>query len=180
MFRDGFDKLCWALLAAALISLVVVLAVGDSTHAGRPGSGLGKALEREMAYRGRIELINKLYGPVESLRSTGNKQEALLKLDELIRQYPGEAHGHILQGQILWEMGALDEAISSFVEGVTLNGDYVDTKSPLSRRPEIQRLVDEGLKKTGARAAANPDNRSVAVSLRKVNYLKSRLAGGCE
>ena len=180
MFKDTFDKICWALLAAALISVVIVLTVGSSTHDVKPGGGLGKALERDMAYRGRVELVNKLYGPVDNLRSTGNKQEALLKLDELIRQYPGEAHGHILQGQILWEMGAFDEAVSSFVEGVTLNGDYVDAKSPLSRRAEIQRLVDEGLKKYGARAAANPGNRSVAVSLRKVSYLKSRLAGGCE
>jgi cytochrome c-type biogenesis protein CcmH/NrfG len=179
MFKDTFDKLCWTLLAAALVSLVIVLAAGSRLD-GKPGSGLGKALERDMAYRGRVELIKKLYGPVENLHSTGNKQEALLKLDELIRQYPGEAHGHILQGQILWEMGAFDEAVSSFVEGVTLNGDYVDAKSPLSRRAEIQRLVDEGLKKNGARAAANPGNRSVAVSLRKVSYLKSRLAGGCE
>jgi hypothetical protein len=77
-------------------------------------------------------------------------------------------------------MGALDEALSSYVEGVKLNGDYVDAKSPLSRRAEIQRLVDEGLKDIGRRTAADPGNRSLAVSREKVNYLKSRLAGGCE
>jgi hypothetical protein len=77
-------------------------------------------------------------------------------------------------------MGAFDEAVSSYVEGVKLNGDYVDAKSPLSRRTEIQRLVDEGLKSINQRAAASPDNRSLAVSRQKINYLKSRLAGGCE
>jgi hypothetical protein len=77
-------------------------------------------------------------------------------------------------------MGALDEAVSSYVEGIKLNGDYVDRKSPLSRRPEIQRLVDEGLKRLASRAAANPDNRSLAASRQKIYYLKSRLAGGCE
>ena len=35
-------------------------------------------------------------------------------------------------------------------------------------------------KSIGARAAANPDNRSIAAAMRKINYLKSRLAGGCE
>lgn len=180
MGKDTFDKICWVLLLAAIVSIITVIVVNRESQDGTSGSGLGKALEREMGYRARVELIVKLYGPVKELRKNGNRQQALLKLDELIRKYPGEAHGHILQGQILREMGALDEAISSYVEGVKLNGDYVDDKSPLTQRAEIQRLVDEGIKSVGARAVANPANRSIAVSLRKVNYLKSRLAGGCE
>jgi len=180
MFKDRFDKICWALLAAAVATLVTMLLAGGGKTDGKAASGLGKALERDMAYRARVELIGKLYGPVETLQKAGNRQEALLRLDGLIRSYPGEAHGHILQGQILFEMGALDESISSFYEGVKLNGDYVDSKSPLSRRAEIQRLVDEGTRSVSARAGANPDNRSIAASMRKINYFKSRLAGGCE
>ncbi len=180
MFKDGFDKICWVLLATVLISLIAVLVAGSNKPEGKADNGLGKALERDMAYRARVELINKLYGPVEALHKAGSKQQALLKLDELNRTYPGEAHGHILQGQILLEMGVLEEALSSFYEGIKLNGDYIDNKSPLSRRPVIQRVVDEGSKSISARAGANPDNKSIAASMRKVNYLKSRLAGGCE
>lgn len=180
MFKDHFDKICWALLSIAVAALLFVIISDSGKTAGKAGGGLGKAVEREMAYQARIELINKLYGPVEALHKSGNQQEALLKLDQLIRTYPGEAHGHILQGQILREMGGLDEALSSFVAGVKLNGDYVDSKSPLSHRPEIQSLVDEGSKSIGARAAANPGNQSIAASMGKINYLKSRLAGGCE
>jgi tetratricopeptide (TPR) repeat protein len=143
-------------------------------------AGLNKAVERETSYRARIELIDKTYAPVEELRKAGNMQAALLKLDELIRKYPGEAHGHILQGELLRDMGALEEAVSSYVEGVKLNGDYVDQKSPLSRRGQIKRIVEEGTRSLGSRAAANPDNRSLTVSRQKINYLKSRLAGGCE
>lgn len=139
-----------------------------------------KSLERELAYRARVELINQLYAPVEKLHKDGNNQTALLKLDELIRKYPAEGHGHILQGAILLEMGALDEAVTSYVTGVKLNGDYVDVKSPLSKRTEIQRLVDEGLKMIGQRSSANSANTSLAASRQKLNYLKSRLAGGCE
>jgi len=180
MFKDRFDKICWAALAITLASLMAILIASNGKPEGKSGNALGKALERDMAYKARVELINKLYGPVELLQKSDSKQEALLKLDELIRLYPGEAHGHILQGQILFEMGAIDEAITSFFEGVKLNGDYVDSKSPLSRRPEIQRLIDEAAKSISMRADANPDNKSIAASMRKVNYLKSRLAGGCE
>lgn len=179
MFKDTFDKLCWASLAIVLIALLVLLGMNAGSE-GKAASGLDKAVEREMAYHARVELIAKLYGPVDGLRREGKNQEALLKLDELVRKYPGEAHGHILQGEILREMGALDEAVASYVAGVKLNGDYLDDKSPLSRRGDIQRLVDEGLKSIGARSAANPGNRTIAASLQKVNYLRSRLAGGCE
>ena len=75
---------------------------------------------------------------------------------------------------------ALDEAVATFVEGVRLNGDYVDGKSPLSRRLEIGKVTDEGLEVIGRRARANPENRSAVVALKNVNYLRSRLAGGCE
>ncbi|RII26173.1 MAG: hypothetical protein CXR31_10730 [Geobacter sp.] len=180
MFKDTFDKLCWACLALVLIALVVLLVMKAGTGEGKAATGLDKAVEREMAYHARVEFIAKLYGPVDALRKEGKNQEALLKLDELVRKYPGEAHGYILQGEILRDMGALDEAVASYVAGIKLNGDYLDDKSPLSRRADIQRLVDEGLKNIGARAAANPGNRTIAASLQKVNYLRSRLAGGCE
>lgn len=179
MFTDTFDKITWLLLAVVIAALAGVLATNHGAGAGR-AAGLGKAVEREMAYRARVELLARLYGPVEELRTAGNDQEALLRLNELIRSYPGEAHGYILRGEILRKMGALDEAVASFEEGVRLNGDYVDAQSPLSRRRAIEGLVAEGLAGIGGRAAANPGNRSLAASLRKVNYLKSRLAGGCE
>jgi cytochrome c-type biogenesis protein CcmH/NrfG len=180
MCKDVFDKLCWLFLIVVIISLAALLYKNSATGSEKQAAGPGKALERELASRAKVELITQLYAPVESLRKEGSNQTALLKLDELIRKYPAEGHGHILQGQILQSMGAFDEALSSYVDGVKLNGDYVDAKSPLSRRAEIQRLVDEGLKNINQRASSNPGNRSLAASRQKLNYLKSRLAGGCE
>lgn len=180
MFKDSFDKICLFFLVLVICSLLVVLVSNRGRSEGKTAPGLDKAMEREMATRARLELIGKLYAPVEELRRTGNNQSALLKLNELIGKYPGEAHGHILLGEILRDMGALDEAVSSFVEGVKLNGDYVDANCQLSRREEIKRLVDEGLKSIGERAVTNPGNRSLSVPKQKLNYLKSRLAGGCE
>ncbi len=181
MLKDAFDKILWSLLAVTLVALVVVLA-GHATGGGtgKRAAGLDKALERQMAYQARVDLLGKLYGPVETLSRAGDLQTALFKLDELRRLYPQEAHGAILKGEILGRMGALEESVASYVEGVRLNGDYVDRKSPLSRRAEIQKVTDEGVRVIGSRARANPGNRSLAVALNNVNYLRSRLAGGCE
>ncbi len=180
MINDRFDRLLWLLLIVAVTALVVLLGIAPQGGARNGSTGVSKAMEREMAHQARTALLQKIYGPVESLHQAGNFQGALLKLDELARAYPGEAHGHILQGEILHGMGALEEAVASYVEGVKLNGEYVDGKSPLSRRKEVQQLVDEGMRTIGSRAKSNPGNRSVAAALRNVYYLQSRLAGGCE
>ena len=181
MPKGAYDRIITGLLGVTLIALVWML-VGHGTGGGavKNPDVLDKARERAMAYQARLELLRKLYGSVESLRSTGDFQSALFKLDELNRAYPQEAHGYILKGEILNGMGALDEALANFVAGVRLNGDYVDGKSPLSRRLEIEKVADEGLRVIGTRVRANPENRSAAVALKNVYYLKSRLAGGCE
>jgi tetratricopeptide (TPR) repeat protein len=181
MLKDAFDKSLWFLLALTLVALAVVLSGHEAGgEGGKNGVGLDKALERQMAFQARVDLIRKLYAPVDSLLQAGDLQGALFKLDELARMYPNEAHGCILRGEILSRMGALEEALASYVQGVRLNGDYVDGKSPVSRRAEIQRVVDEGLRVIGSKARANPGNRSLAVVSSNINYLRSRLAGGCE
>jgi len=180
MGRDRFDRLlCLSLVAVAAALAALLLSAGGRTGEGGV-AGLDKALEEQMAYQARVALLQKLYGPVEALRQEGNSQAALLHLDELAGRYPGEAHGYILKGEILHAMGALEEAVASYVEGVRRNGDYIDPQSPLSRRTEIRQLVDEGMAVVGERARSHPDNRSLAKALLDVRYLQSRLSGGCE
>lgn len=179
--RDRFDSLLWLGLALSLggVALLFLLGAPRGSEA-RDRSAVDRAMERAIAQRARAAFLQDLYGEVEALRAAGSGQAALLKLEELGRQYPGEAHGLILKGAILAESGALEEAVKNYVRGVRLDGDYIDAQSLLSRRTEIRRLVEEGLETLGARAKAHPDNRSVAASLRDVYYLQSRLAGGCE
>lgn len=181
MLKDAFDKILCSLLAVTLVALALVLFSDETgSGAGKKAAGVEKAMERQMAYQARVELLQKLYGPVESLRRSGQLQTALFRLDDLARQYPGEAHGHILKGEMLSGMGALEQAVASFVEGVRLNGDYIDAKSPLSRRSEIEKVADQGLRVIGNDLRLHPENRSLAAALKNVNYLRSRLAGGCE
>jgi len=177
MPKDTLDRALFALLLLSLAALPVVLA-GEDSSAGRRGGD--KAMERRMAYQARVELLRRVYAPVETLRDQGRLPEALLKLDQLARQYPQEAHGHILKGEILGRMGSLDQAVASYVQGVRLNADYVDDKSPLSRRSEIEKTAEEGVRAIGADLKLYPENRSLAAALKNVNYLRSRLAGGCE
>ncbi|MBI5441509.1 MAG: hypothetical protein HY900_09915 [Deltaproteobacteria bacterium] len=180
MWKDRYDTVLWSLLAATAVALVLVLSGGSGAVSGRDGARSERALERELARQARIDLLEKLYDPVQTLLRSGDLQGALFKLDELARLYPNEAHGRILKGEILYRSGALEEAVAAYVEGVRLNGEYVDAKSRLSRRPELQKVLDEGYRVIAGRARAHPENRSLDASLKKLHYLRSRLAGGCE
>lgn len=181
MFADRFDRLAWAALAVTLAGLAALLfaAAGDS-GGGQGGRALDRALEREMAYQARVAYLQKLYAPVEVLRGEGQAQAALLKLKELERSYPAEAHGFMLKAALLEELGAFEEAVSSYVLGVKLRGDYLDADSPLSRRAEIDALVARGIESVGRSVREERDNPTLAATLKDLYYLQSRLAGGCE
>lgn len=180
MPRTLFDRLLLCALVLVTIGLVLVLASGTRSRSSTGNGTLDRALERSLRYQARIALIKEIYQPVELLRQEGAGQSALLKLAEIEKSYPGDAHGQILKGQIQAQLGALDEAIASYAAGVRLNGDYIERDNPLSQRNEIQQLVTDGLQRVGARLAQYPDNRSAQATLKELYYLQSRLAGGCE
>lgn len=180
MTKGLFDKLLWMALIALAVALVVIVVTSSRPDEQAGGKALDQALERALAYQSRVALIRELYGPVETLVKAGQDQAALLKLTEIEKTYPGEAHGQMLKGEIQARLGALDEAVASYAAGVKLRGDYVDKKNPLSRRTEIGRVVESGLRTVSARQAANPDNRTAKATKKQLYYLQSRLAGGCE
>lgn len=179
MNNNIFDKFC--ILILVTVTIAALMLMYNNYDKSKKSSQLNsKSIERELAYLGKINFLKQLYGPVEILVKEGKHQFALIKLDELIKKYPTEAFGYILQGEILVALGLEDEAINAFVKGVKLNGDYLDSKNPLSRRIEIQNIVDNGLRNNAKLLAVNPDNHTLTSSRRNLNYLKSRLAGGCE
>jgi hypothetical protein len=177
MKLDRFDKILLLLAGVTILGLafLVVRAVPGKTTAVD-----SRGMERELAVQARLALLDKLFAPVTAAMQAGQYQEALLKLEEVNVRYPGEAHGFILKGEILNRLGAGDAAVASFVQGVKLNGDYIDRRSPVNRREIIAGLVDSSLPRaiTGYRNA--PANQTLKVNLANLNYLKSRLAGGCE
>lgn len=175
---DRFDKLTVAALVVCVAVLAVLIYGGNDQQTA--AASLDKALEQQIAYQARVDFLHKLYRPVEELRASGQESSALLKLDEIARKYPQEAHGEVLRGEILIVRGALRPAIDHYVRAVRLNGDYVDKASPLSRREQIERLVREQLPVFAEKARNNTQSLQLQNTLTGLYYLQSRLAGGCE
>lgn len=178
MQNDTYDRLLWigmALVVAAIAILPFVQADDSAQIAVGPQS---RANDLQAVSEARSYLLRQRYEPVEVLIRQAQPEQALLKLEELVRTYPGDAHAFILRGQILAELGAPAEAAAAFAQGVRLNGSYVDKASPLSRREAIGRLVDT-IRTSAVRSPAGmpPSSRELTQNLR---YLQSRMAGGCE
>ena len=134
----------------------------------------------EIAYQARLSFLERHYRPVLELRDQGALQEALLKLEELGRSLPGEAHNDLLTGDIMLRMGAFERSLSKLASAVRRNADYVDAASPLNQRPLIESAVSEGLPLMRDRLRAQPDSPSLEQVVKDGYYLQSRLAGGCE
>lgn len=177
---DRFDRLAVAGLLLALAALVALVATAGSS-AGRPADGaLDRRVEQELLAQARIAFLERHYGPVVTLRDRGELQSALLKLEELERQFPGEAHGALLRGDVLYRMGLIDRAVTSLALAVRGNGDYLDPVSPLNQRDLIAVTAEQGVPLLRDRLRGQPDDRQAAAVLRDAYYLRSRLAGGCE
>jgi len=180
MLLDRVDKLHILALGAALAVGVLLLITPGPADQGRDGEKLTRALQRRMAAEAQQVFLRQSYAPVIELQQAGELPQALLKLKELERDLPGEPHGEVLRGEIQFQSGALGEAITSLVRGVKGRGDYVDERSPLSRRRLISALVDKGMADLLPKARSHADNISLQQQVRGLYYLQSRLAGGCE
>lgn len=180
MLRDRFDQL---LLAGLVLTLLVLAGLLFSAQTGAGQAelrGPDRQLEREIAFQARQAFLERRYEPVELLIERGALPEALLKLEELSRDLPGEVHSDMLRGDVLFRMGQVDRALSSLALAVRQNGDYVDPASPLNQRELIDAVVVQGMPQVRDRLRAHPDNQALERVLDDGYYLQSRLAGGCE
>ena len=180
MLRDRLDQLLCACLVLTLVVLTGLLLTSRSTDSNASMRGPDRQLEREIAQQARQAYLERRYQPVVEQVNRGAYPEALLTLEELSRDLPGEVHSDLLRGDILFRVGQVDRAISSLALAVRHNGDYVDQASPLQRRVLIEAVVTQGVPLVRDRLRAQPDNRSLEGVLKDGYDLQSRLAGGCQ
>jgi len=178
MLNDTYDRLLWIGIALVVVAIALLPFMQSEDTAQGAARLQSRANDQQALAEARRYLLRQRYEPVESLLQQGRSQQALLKLGELARAFPNDAHAFVLRGQILADLGAPAEAASSFAEGVRLDGSYVDKTSPLSRRDAIGRLID-GIRARASASSAGAVSASPELT-QNLRYLQSRLAGGCE
>lgn len=178
MLKDRFDILL-AVLLFVCVAVIGSLLLGGGSQASQRNLAVDKAIERDMAYQAKVSFIERIYAPVSTLQTAGKYESALLKLDELSRRYPEEAHGELLRGEILLKLEVLPKAVEHLARAVRMNGDYVDQLSPFSRRTLIAQLLEKQLPVLKAKAQQRT-SAAAQTALKNLFYLQGRMAGGCE
>lgn len=179
MFRDLFDQLCALAIILTLIAMLLLLTGFIESDPAGAGMKRDASVERAMQEKARAAFLLEVYAPINELIRSHDYPQALQKLQEMEKTYPGEPHTIILRGSILVAQGVLGEGLSRYAQAVKLNGDYVDARSGLNRRDEISRLVDKSVPELKQKLQL-ASNSSLEKSLKDAYYLQSRLAGGCE
>jgi len=176
---DRFDKFNITILV--LICLITIgMLVNQEIIKRRLGLHEAAEAERAAYYAEQMALNAKIYQEVISLKEEEHYDEAMTKLEDVMKTYPGRAQSYVYKAQLSLKSGKLGDTIHNYRLAVENDLDYLDKKTPLFIGHEIKGLVKESLEKFGREAKLKPNDEEVRNTLKDLYYLQRILAGGCE
>jgi tetratricopeptide (TPR) repeat protein len=176
---DRFDK--FNITVLVLISLITIgMLVNQEIIKRRQGNHEAAAAEKTRYYAEQMALNAKIYQEVISLKEQEHYDEAMTKLQEVMKTYPGRSQSYVYMAQLSLKSGKLADTIHNYRLAVENDPDYLDKKTPLFIGSEIRALVTESLEKFGREVKLKPNDKAVRNTLTDLYYLQRRLAGGCE
>jgi len=177
---DRLDK--FNIIIIVLISLITIgmLANQQITERSQDNPGTNSKAEKERYFAEQMALNAKIYQEVTSLNEKGLYDEAMTKLQEVMKTYPGRAQSNVYMAQLSLKTGKLADAIHNYRVAVENDPDYLDKETPLFIGHEMKGLVTESLDKFGREVKLKPNDKAVRDVLEDLYYLQRRLAGGCE
>jgi tetratricopeptide (TPR) repeat protein len=176
---DRFDKFNITLIV--LISLITIgMLVNQEIIQSRQGNDEAAAAEKARYYAEQMALNAKIYQEVTSLMDQGLNDDAMTKLQEVMKTYPGRGQSYVYIAQLSFKSGKLADTIHNYRLAVEKDPDFLDKKTPLFIGHEINGLVTESLEKFGREVKLKPNDKEVRNTLEDLYYLQRRLKGGCE
>jgi len=176
---DRFDK--FNITVIALISLITIgMLANQEIIKRRLGLDDAAAAERALYYAEQMALNAKIYQDVISLKEQELYDEAMTKLQEVMKAYPGKAQSYVYLAQLSLNSGKLADSIHNYRLAVENDPDYMDKKTPMFIGHEVKELVKESLPKFGREKNLKPNDKEVRNTLEDLYYLQRVLAGGCE
>ena len=176
---DRFDK--FNITVIALISLITIgMLANQEIIKRRLGNHEATEAERARYYAEQMALNAKIYQEVISLKEQELYGEAMTKLQDIMKTYPGKAQSYVYLAQLSFNTGKLSDTIHNYRLAVEKEPDFMDKKTPLFIGHEIKELVKESLEKFGREVKLKPNDKEVRNTLQDLYYLQRILAGGCE
>lgn len=177
---DNFDLVMLTVLVGVVLALVILLSGRESRVETTQTPAFEAAVQKQLMRQARFDHLERLYKPAQEAIAERRYPEALLALEEIARQYPGEPHGLVLKGEVQLAMGAINEGIVNIAMAVRRDPEYLEEEGVLSRRLLLEQLVMEELPRLREKFRDSDPSAAQLRSLQELRYLQSRLAGGCE
>jgi tetratricopeptide (TPR) repeat protein len=176
---DRFDK--FNITIIVLLSLITIgMLVNQEIIKRGQGYYEAAAAQKALYYAEQMALNAKIYQEVISLKEQGLYDEAMTKLQEVMKTYPGRSQSYVYMAQFSLKSGKLADTIHNYRLAVENDLDYLDKETPLFIGHEIEALVTESLQKFGREKKLKPKDKAVRKALKDLYYLQRILAGGCE
>jgi tetratricopeptide (TPR) repeat protein len=176
---DRFDK--FNITVIALISLITIgMLANQEIIKRRLGVDEAEAAEMALYYAEKMALNAKIYQEVISLKEQELYDEAMTKLQDIMKTYPGKPHSYVHLAELSLKSGKLADTIHNYRLAVEKDPDYMDKKTPLFIGHDVKELVKESLPKFGREKELKPNDITVKNTLKDLYYLQRVLAGGCE
>jgi tetratricopeptide (TPR) repeat protein len=176
---DWLDKLSIAAMAGIAVITIGMLANQQLTKKGHDNRGV-EASEEKSAHASEMEMDKELYQEVRSYEEQGLYEEAIQKLEDIMKSHPEKPLSYVYLARLDFKQGKLGDSIHNYRRAVVMEPDYVDKRTSLFIGDKIKQVVVEGREKFGREKELKPQDQEVRETLKDIYYLQSRLAGGCE
>ncbi len=176
MKLDRFDILGIA-AAGALLAAAVVFGItgsGDASRDIRSGSTPARIhAEPPKAFYAKL-------AEAESELDAGQVKESITALNSLVNDNPVQSDPHALLGQAYARLQDYPQAMKEFRIALSMDADYIDSKSPKFIGKRIKAAVKEGMDQARAKLKKDPADPGANAAIKDGYYVERMLAGGCE
>ncbi len=164
--------------ACALLAAAVVFGITGSGDASRDvRSGTSPA-------RIHAELPSKAFyaklAEAESELEADQVKESITALNSLVSENPAQSDPHALLGQAYARLQDYPQAMKEFRIALSMDADYIDSKSPKFIGKRIKAATKEGMDLARAKLKKYPSDPVASAAIQDGYYVERMLAGGCE
>ena len=177
MKLDRFD-IFGITAAGALLAAAVVFGLagdGDASRAVRSGSAPSRIQAQAPGKAFYARLVE-----AESQLESGQVRESVAALQSLVNENPGQPDPHALLGQAYARLQDYPSAMKEFRIALSMDADYIDSKSPKFIGKRIKAATKEGMDLARAKLKKDPSDPAANAAIKDGYYLVRMLAGGCE
>ncbi|HWR57260.1 MAG TPA: hypothetical protein VN328_00105 [Thermodesulfovibrionales bacterium] len=172
---DRLDRISiWVIVLLIVSSFALI-----SRHMGEARPDRSLQQRRAADYSTVNAEVDNRVKQIKNVIEAGSLNKAEIMIRELMQKYPYEGGPRMLMGDILMRRQEPVKAMFEYKEGIDLNPDYLDKKTPLFQGKKLKIVVGEALTEIEKKIKLSPGDESLRSDRKTIYYLQRKIAGSC-